>query len=84
MVEKMYQRLVITLVLAVVRAGARAVNSGGPSVYQFIKRGQNLKLSIKASKKKACNWGGASMSIGGKAGPPAPPLSAGPGSGTGD
>ena len=54
------------------RAGARAVDLRGPSVYQG---GQSLKLSTKATvfKRVSLLIGGPSMSIGGP-GPPGPLL----------
>ena len=65
--------LSFTVIYSVNRAGARAVDLGGPSVYQG---GQSLKLITKASfqKSKLVDWGGPSMSIGG----PGSPLGAGP------
>ena len=70
----MTRLLSFTVIYSVNRAGARAVDLGGPSVYQG---GPKFEINHKShcfQKSKLVDWGGPSMSIGG----PGSPLGAGP------
>ena len=55
------------------RAGARAVDLGGPSVYQGGPKFEIKRKNRCLQKNKLVNWGGPSMTIGGQA-PPGLPL----------